>query len=32
MRGKQFFVGVEIRKWAITSFASQKTVHEDSLK
>ncbi|XP_026320235.1 protein argonaute-2 isoform X3 [Hyposmocoma kahamanoa] len=32
MRGKQFFMGVEIRVWAIACFAPQRTVREDALK
>jgi len=32
MRGKQFYVGVEISKWAITCFASQKIMREDTLR
>jgi len=32
MRNKQFFVGVEIRNWAIACFASQKIVREDTIK
>ncbi|XP_060856547.1 protein argonaute-2-like [Metopolophium dirhodum] len=32
MRDKQFFVGVEIRNWAIACFAPQKTVREESIK
>ncbi|VVC97671.1 unnamed protein product, partial [Leptidea sinapis] len=31
MRGKQFFMGVEIRVWAIACFAPQRTVREDAL-
>ncbi|CAG0893312.1 unnamed protein product [Cyprideis torosa] len=32
MRGKQFYTGIEIRQWAIASFASQRMVREDSLR
>uniref|UniRef100_A0A1B0CSD2 Protein argonaute-1 n=1 Tax=Lutzomyia longipalpis TaxID=7200 RepID=A0A1B0CSD2_LUTLO len=32
MRGKQFFLGIEIIVWAITCFAPQRTVHEESLR
>lgn len=32
MRGKQFFMGVEIRVWAIACFAPQRTVREDAVK
>jgi hypothetical protein len=32
MRGKQFFTGVEIRVWAISCFAPQRTVREDALR
>jgi len=32
MRGKQFYTGVEIRYWAISCFAPQKIVREESLK
>jgi len=32
MRGKRFFIGVEISNWAISCFASQRTVREESLR
>ena len=32
MRGKQFYVGVEIHEWAIACFAPQRNVKEDSLR
>ncbi|KAL4712739.1 hypothetical protein ACJJTC_008036 [Scirpophaga incertulas] len=32
MRGKQFYMGVEIRVWAIACFAPQRTVREDAMK
>ncbi|CAE1331422.1 ELF2C [Acanthosepion pharaonis] len=32
MRGKQFFIGIEIRVWAIACFAAQRSVREESLR
>ena len=32
MRGKQFYVGVEIHEWAIACFAPQRNVKEESLR
>ena len=32
MRGKQFYVGVEVHEWAIACFAPQRNVREESLR
>jgi eukaryotic translation initiation factor 2C len=32
MRGKQFFVGVDIHEWAIACFAPQRNVREEALR
>ena len=32
MRGKQFFMGVQISQWAIACFAPQRTVREEALR
>lgn len=31
MRGKQFFIGIELQKWAIISFVSQYELNTDQL-